>query len=156
MTHTASLSHCFVSAFAGWFATADLDDILTIKPTPDRDAVDINFCVSEGALQGYAQSSGISVAAMLGEECWDLLWDEDIVATCAKAGWFCSLCPVEERRYFPSIEALWLDHLFEPLGRWIANTLRFAQAVVFLREMGRLGRACLSIQYRMRKVARSS
>ena len=66
MTHTASLSHCFVSAFAGWFATADLDDILTIKPTPDRDAVDINFCVSEGALQGYAQSSGISVAAMLG------------------------------------------------------------------------------------------
>jgi hypothetical protein len=122
----------FAHAFAEWFDGAvDLHDIMRIDPRPDRDEVEISFHFGDGALHGYAHQSGISISAMLGREVWDFLWDEDVLAQHGAAGWFCKLCPAEDRPYYPSIEALWAAHLFEALRLWIAEKLRPAEMLEF-------------------------
>ncbi|MGA1809475.1 hypothetical protein VHN57_20385 [Sphingobium sp. WW5] len=126
----------FTEAFTSWFATAGLDDLVAFEPCADRDTVDISFLIGGRAMQGYAHPSGISIAAMLGEECWDFLFDEDVVPVNDGAAWFCSLCEPNDRRLFLSIEALWVSHLFEPLRRWINEQLRPATALEYHRVDG--------------------
>lgn len=114
----------FTEAFTSWFAAAGLHELVAVEPCVDRDTVDISFLIGGRALQGYAHRFGISIAAMLGEECRDILFDEDVVRVNDGAAWFCSLCEPNDRRFFPSIEALWVDHLFDPLRRWTDEQLR--------------------------------
>lgn len=125
----------FATAFGAWFAVAvDLHDTMAFATGEDRDSIEINFLVGDGALRGYAHKEGISVAAMLDGECWDFMFDEDLVAVNDGADWVCSLCPSSHRRLFSSIEALWIDHLFEPLRRWGNEKLRPAISLEFHRQ----------------------
>jgi hypothetical protein len=78
----------------------------------------------------------MSIAAMLDDECWDFLFDEDVVLESDAVAWYCSLCAPSDRRLFPSAEALWVDHLFDPLRRWIDKQLRPATALEFHRVEG--------------------
>ena len=49
----------------------------------------------------------------------------------------CSLCEQEgKHRIFPTLEALWLDHLFRPLEDWINTKLGAAWAVALYRTDG--------------------
>jgi hypothetical protein len=122
----------FTRAFAAWFATAaDLHIVMVIEPCVDRDAVDIKFLTGGGALQGYAHAAGISISALWEGECWDFLHDRDVVAEFGPGGWFCTLCPADDRSHFPSIKALWEDHLFRPLKDWITTQLNSAKAIGF-------------------------
>lgn len=121
-----------VRAFTEWFAVAvDLHDIMAFAPCEDRDAVEIGFLIGGSALHGYTHTAGISIAAMMGDECWDFLFDEDVVPGSDAEGWFCTACPAEDRPYFPSIETLWEAHLFEPLRRWVDEKLRPAAVLEF-------------------------
>ncbi|WP_069065492.1 hypothetical protein [Sphingobium sp. RAC03] len=126
----------FTEAFTSWFAAAGLHELVAVEPCVDRDTVDISFLIGGRALQGYVHPSGISIAAMLGKECWDFLFDEDVVPVNDGAAWFCSLCEPNDCRLFPSIEALWVDHLFDPLRRWIDEQLRPATALEYHRVDG--------------------
>lgn len=122
----------FVVALGAWYAAAtDLHDIMVIEPSADRDAIEISFLFGGEAIQGYAHPCGISIAAMKGGECWDFLFDEDVVTGKDAEGWFCKACPAEDRPYFPSIETLWEAHLFEPLRRWVDEKLRPAAVLEF-------------------------
>lgn len=126
----------FSAAFGIWFAASvDLHNIMMVEPCTDRDAVTINFKIGGGALQGYAHPCGISVSALKDHECWDFLFDEDLVAENDAHGWLCTLCPEDSRQHFPSVEALWVDHLFEALRRWVP-TLGEAQGVGFCGDGG--------------------
>lgn len=121
----------FSAAFGIWFAASvDLHDIVVGEPCADRDAVMIHFLIGDDALQGYVHPHGINVSALKGHECWDFLFDEDLVAENDADGWFCVLCPANDRQYFRSIEALWVDHLFEALRRWV-STLNKAKGLGF-------------------------
>jgi hypothetical protein len=122
----------FTDAFREWFATAiDVHHIMSFEPCGDRDAVEINFSVGGRALEGHANSGGVSVAAILRQECWDLLLDEDVVAENGSEGWSCSLCAIDDRRHYHSITNLWEDHLFRPLKNWIVTSLIPARAISF-------------------------
>lgn len=122
----------FTEAFNAWFASAvDLHDIMQFEPFEDRDAMEISFLIGRGALLGYGHPTGISIAVMLDDECWDFLFDEEVVPENDEAAWHCSLCATSDRRLFPSVEALWMDHLFDPLRRWIDKQLRPATALEF-------------------------
>ena len=122
----------FTRAFAAWFATAaDLHDIMVIEPCADRDAVDIKFRIGGDALQGYAHAAGISISALWKGECWDFLFDRDVVAEVGPGGWFCTLCPEQDRPHFNSIESLWVDHLFQPLRDWVTTQLIPAKTIGF-------------------------
>lgn len=126
----------FTEAFTSWFAAAGLHDLVAFEPCADRDAVDVSFLIGGRTLQGYAHPSGISIAAMLGGECWDFLFDEDVMPVNDGAAWFCSLCEPNDRHLFPSIEVVWVDHLFDPLCRWIDEQLRPANALEYHRVEG--------------------
>ena len=127
----------FTEAFNAWFASAvDLHYIITVEASAECDAVDVSFLIGDGALQGCAHRAGISIAAMRDGECWDFLFDEDVVAETGAEGWFCSLCPPRDRPHFLTIETLWVAHLFEPLREWIDAKLRPAAVLEFCNEGG--------------------
>lgn len=122
----------FTDAFGAWFAAAaDLHDIMAFEPCKHRDAVEINFFPGSDALHGYAHPAGINVSAIKDGECWDFLFDEDLVAKRDAAGWFCALCPSYDRRHYPSIAELWTVHFFEALSKWIDDKLRPATTIAF-------------------------
>ena len=126
----------FTETFASWFAAAGLHDIMAVEPCVGRDAVEITFLIGGGALRGYAHPVGISIAAIKDHECWDFLFDEDLVVERDAGGWFCSLCHVDEQPRFLTIDALWKAHLFERFQAWAEEKLRPATVVEFHRIDG--------------------
>ncbi len=127
----------FTRAFAAWFAMAtDLHSVMVFEPCVDRDAVEIKFLTGGGALQGYAHAAGISISALWKDECWDFLFDRDVVAELGPSGWFCPLCALEDRKNFASIEFLWIDHLFRPLAEWVKETVMDSILLVFYQAKG--------------------
>lgn len=127
----------FTEAFNAWFASStDLHDIMMFLPSSERDAVEISFLSGQDALQGYGHPSGVSIAAIKDDECWDYLFDEDLVAELEAGGWFCSLCHVDEQPRFLTIDALWEAHLFDRLQSWVEEKLRPATALEFYRMDG--------------------
>ncbi|MDQ2762100.1 MAG: hypothetical protein M3Y22_00950 [Pseudomonadota bacterium] len=75
--------------------------------------------------------------AMRGGESWDLLLSLDVSPIALSAGGFaCGCCPSDEREVFPSLEALWRDHLFDPLLVWINTDLALAKAIALFRSGG--------------------
>lgn len=151
--------HPFARAFSAWFATADLGDIIAFEPAKGRDAVEISFLIGDGSLHGYAQPTGISIKASWKDEVYDMLWDDDLMANHGPHGWSCSLCPPTERQHFLTIEALWKDHLFEPLRRWSDERLRPARALEFHQSDGatwaRLTTVCTDLSAGLISVALS-
>ncbi|WP_434404606.1 hypothetical protein [Sphingobium sp. DN12] len=127
----------FTHAAMGWFEEAtDLHNVITTEPCEGSDAINLYFSIGGGAIQGYAYLAGISVAAMWKGECYDLLFDEDIVSNRGPEGWCCSLCSAGYRRHFSTIEALWRDHLLESLRRWIRDELLSSVALELYRREG--------------------
>ena len=127
----------FTRAFTSWFATAaDLHDTMVIDPSADHDAVDIKFRIGGGALQGFAHSAGISISALWKGECWDFLFDRDVVAQVGLGGWFCTLCSLEDQKHFASIEFLWIDHLFHPLAEWLKEIVIDSNLLIFYQAKG--------------------
>jgi hypothetical protein len=52
-------------------------------------------------------------------ECWDLVADLDIVPRrLTTGGYICRLCDADTRTIYPSREAIWMEHGFEPLLKW--------------------------------------
>lgn len=127
----------FTEAFNAWFASvADLHDVMTFERSANGDAVEIWFLIGGGALHGHAHPVGISIAAIKDGECWDFLFDEDLTATRDAGGWFCSLCPEDDRPSLPTIDALWKAHLFDRLQAWVGEKLRPATVLEFHRADG--------------------
>ena len=77
---------------------------------------------------------GLDVAAMKDGECWDVLLSLDVVPVQRGSEWVCSICEAEGRtKWFATPEALWRDHLFEPLEEWVVERLAPAEQVRFHR-----------------------
>jgi hypothetical protein len=60
---------------------------------------------------------------------WDLLFSWDAFPVKTANGYICDQCPPEHYRTFESREAIWKDHLFEPLLKWVNEDLCFASAI---------------------------
>jgi hypothetical protein len=61
---------------------------------------------------------------------WDMLLDLEAGVVRRSGGWTCWWCEQEGKRpMFPSREALWADHLYEPLLAWTNERLAPARAL---------------------------
>jgi hypothetical protein len=60
---------------------------------------------------------------------WDLLFSWDASAMKTPNGYICDQCPPENCRTFESRKALWRDHLFDPLLKWVNEDLASASAI---------------------------
>lgn len=121
----------FIAVFMTWFAAASLGDLLVVRAAQDQDAIEIQFPHTGGALEGFVDRNGLSVSAVLNGEGWDFLFSEDLVGEFRDGMWSCSLCSPSSRMAFDSVEALWGDHLFQPLRDWVETELRPAAGVMF-------------------------
>ena len=57
---------------------------------------------------------------------WDMLISLDAYITRTAGGYQCQLCMAEDTessQFFPSREALWTDHLYEPFLKWVNEQL---------------------------------
>jgi len=83
-----------------------------------------------GNIYGYLNRIGITIAVDYGGECWDLLADFDMVEEHSEHGYYCSLCPMENTKYYQSRETLWREHTFETFLAWCNETLAPANWLV--------------------------
>lgn len=79
--------------------------------------------------------------------CWDLLMDVDVVPQQVPGGWVCGICraekPAPKVTLFSDREALWADHLFEPLLEFVNNRFAKAEALALWGGDGRSSSASL-------------
>jgi hypothetical protein len=57
---------------------------------------------------------------------WDILECFEAWARRGDAGYHCDLC-LDQQRAWPTREALWTDHCYEPLAAWMAGPLALAR-----------------------------
>lgn len=88
-------------------------------------------------LEGGLTPTGLDIAAMRDGECWDFLLSLDVDPVEISSAWACSICEAEGRHErFETLEALWRDHLFDPLEAWIAKELAPARGLEFHQRGG--------------------
>jgi hypothetical protein len=99
---------------------------------------EFTFALANPVLIGSLATCGdLVISAEWEGECWDFLLSEEVRPALSQEGFVCSLCEQEgKHRIFPTLEALWLDHLFRPLEVWINTKLDAAWAVALYRRDG--------------------
>jgi hypothetical protein len=66
---------------------------------------------------------GLVIAVEWQDHCWDFLECLEAAPVHRADGFYCNLCVPEAQVAYPSREALWQNHLFEPFADWLANKL---------------------------------
>lgn len=88
-----------------------------------------SFCRINRLLTAYLGHNEITVSVESQGTYWDTILDLDASPKRIPGGYVCDFCPAQDRPVFPSPEALWRDHLFEPFLEWINNDLAKADAI---------------------------
>lgn len=94
--------------------------------------------VTSPVLHGWVADHGeIAVSADWADECWDILLDLEVRAKPIADGFVCTWCQSEgKHQVFQTLEALWLDHLFDPFEEWVNTKLAGAHAIALYRTVG--------------------
>jgi hypothetical protein len=77
----------------------------------------------------FLDNNTLTVNVHWEDQHWDALLSLDVNPRRSAGGYICECCEPEERKIFRSIEALWRDHLFDPLLNWINGELASADAI---------------------------
>lgn len=67
---------------------------------------------------------------------WDILLSLEYSPMHVRSGYQCLLCLDEERRIYPTLEALWRDHIFEPFLEWTNSKLAMADHIAVFEMNG--------------------
>jgi hypothetical protein len=122
---------CIQRAFLRWF-----NENYTIFKVPIRLArisakgAKLNFHNFPDCLSIWLANDALRVAVEWQGEPWDVLFDSDLYPCQTPDGFKCTLCEPDEGEsaaFFPTREALWLDHLFEPFLKWVNGKLASAR-----------------------------
>ena len=137
MITTADVSTGLQRAFRDWLDDAQPRLAVGIRiGYAGLDGIEFGFAVANPVLVGALITGGeLVVAAEWEGECWDFLFCEEARPKETSTGYVCWICEAEgKHRTFPTIEALWRNHLFRPLEDWITTKLADAQAVALCRS----------------------
>lgn len=132
------------ASFLRWLEHAK--DTLTIQIVIHEvtaDSISFGFEGCTPVLRGWvADRGGNNSAEMLIDAnyngVWDGLWWPDSVQPVRRpSGWVCATCENEGHPVlFESAEAIWRDHLFDPLLKWVNETLAPAAYIAFSDDNG--------------------
>ena len=91
------------------------------------------FSFNKGApfLSGQLSLCEVAVFADYEGYNYDLVFNADVAVAHSISVFHCSLCEPNKRSIFATQEGLWRDHLFDPLLRWVNDTLAPAKAIAF-------------------------
>lgn len=60
---------------------------------------------------------------------WDTIFNAEVNPRRSRLGYICEHCQPGSRRVFPTLEALWRDHLFEPFLSWLNYELAVSDVI---------------------------
>ncbi len=111
-------------AFVDWLSESrDRFSIPVMMRRTDH-VIDFSFEGIHPAIQGALVNwEELNVAVDWQDVCWDLIISLDVSPEKTEGGYICTMCDPDKRTVFPSKEALWRDHLFEPLLKWVNDDL---------------------------------
>jgi len=120
----------FQKAFVDWYAGSRSRfqvpiSLKMVKPG----CVLIRFTMHPTFLKITARPNNLGVWVEWQGVTWDALLDLDVLAGQTRQGLTCRLCEGSPH-YWPSLEALWADHLFEPFLAWVNERYAKADAVL--------------------------
>ncbi len=104
----------------------------------------IRFMSHPECLQITARPGNLGVWVVWQGVIWDALLDLDVLPVSIRQGFTCQLCKAPPKCW-PSLEALWADHLFEPFLEWVNEHFDKADAVLLF------GRADASTMAQLRQ-----
>ena len=93
----------------------------------------------------YVRRGDISVAVLRQGMVWDLLYSQESLTRRVAGGVVCTLCE-SPAAHFTHPQALWLEHDFEPLGRWLKATFEKQPNIVFHAGQGWTWAYCKAAQ----------
>lgn len=114
-------------AFESWFkknSTRFAVPILLTKITSR--GIKLRFHNYPDCLSVWLSSNELAVHVDWQGEWWDMIIDLDVWPYHTRGGYKCKCClvePGESAVIFPSREALWQDHLFDPFLEWVNEEL---------------------------------
>jgi hypothetical protein len=81
-------------------------------------------------IDGFVTCRELTVSVNREGQDWETLLSLDIDARRRRRGGFiCSICDPKDRIVFPTLGALWRDHLFEPFLVWVNQELAVAEEI---------------------------
>ena len=101
-----------------------------------RDRLDLTFGDAAPMLEASVSAWEVIVSAEWEGDCVDLVFEVDVGPQRVPGGYVCDRCEPEKREVFPTREALWRDHLFEPFVQWVNQELAPARFVGVWRSGG--------------------
>lgn len=106
--------------FLQWFEHARGRLLVPIHIVPIRkDGIRFEVAGFSGCLHGTVKNDGISVRVHRQGEMIDYVWDNDCLVKRVREGFYCGLVMPEFSAFYPTREALWIDHMFEPFLEWM-------------------------------------
>ena len=117
-------------AFANWLDAARSRLKIPVQARArTKRQIELSFLGINSAIGASLTTRDLNVFVEWEGRNWDLLLAFDVWPRLAVGGYICEHCRPEQRTNFPDLEALWRDHLFEPLAEWINGKLAAADAV---------------------------
>jgi hypothetical protein len=93
------------------------------------EVLEFSFVGINPAIMGYLSTWDVNVKVNFEDEDfedfrnWDTIFWVDQVAEPVPGGYICTQCKPEYKKVFPDRVALWTDHLFEALLKWVNEDL---------------------------------
>jgi hypothetical protein len=130
---------CVAHLFKRWLERqpARVRQVITAHP---RDAgLDLMFKHGRLSVSGWMNDHGLTVVAEHDGDYWDFLLDLDVDVdvdpVSVDNGYRCRSCPAETP-VWATIDELVIDHLLDPLSRWIEQTFLPAAGLAFFGGSG--------------------
>lgn len=117
-------------AFVKWQCSAARRFTVPIQITKRvGEHVQLSFGVTTPPIIALLNGHELRVLAHCRSEDWDPLLSLKVRPKPVPAGYICEDCMAAPRTTFPSLDALWRDHLFEPFLSWINDELVHAGGI---------------------------
>ena len=117
----------FQRAFISWLRANDSRFEVPVRVDGvNTKGVTLCFPNFADCLAVWLTHSELSVSVEWQGECWDLLISLDVCPQFDNGVYRCGFC-TQSSQAWPNLEALWLDHLYEPFLLWVNEKLATAQ-----------------------------
>ena len=124
------MSSDMFAAFGEWLAEhGETLAIPMIVVARAPGSIRLTFAGIIDAVEVFILANDIFVTVCHDERCWDILAEFECVPLVVPDGVTCSHCDPADRVIYPDKRLLFSEHMFEPLGEWIAISLAPARAL---------------------------
>ena len=111
------------AALKKWLAGNRHLQVEVLSLDQEQPVAELRFDRLNQAIRVAVSSRDAIISVAWRQSTWDILFWEEVDPVLNEQHSFCRICAAQDARpkTFPTLEALWADHLFDPLGRYVAR-----------------------------------